>query len=239
MSRYSDDYEDDDVETSRYSDDDSAESTTEDAEDSGLTKSARKIVRGGWSNADRTLQADSPYAQRLKIDADPVLVKFLEDEPYANYRQHWVERSGQKSFTCIKDMHAKGCPLCAAGNRPSARFAFNVVELAEDGEHTVRSYEVGPRDIDALKNLHNNPKQGPLTKHYWAISRTGKGATSQRMHQMVRERDLDEEWEIEPLTDAQLDDFMKQKYDSGIVPIPSFKTLSEIASEDLLADDDD
>jgi hypothetical protein len=194
---------------------------------------ARRVIRRGWSNVDSTKQADSPYAQRLKIEEKPVIIKFLEDEPYTSYRQHWVERQGQKSFTCLADMHPKGCPLCDAGHRPAARFAFNVAMLSEDGETVIRSYEVGPRVIDSLKNFHQDPRQGPLPKHYWALSRSGKGPTSQTNHQMVRDRDLEEEWNIKPLSDDEIEQLKGQAYDASIVPIPSRKTLLDIATEEM------
>jgi hypothetical protein len=194
---------------------------------------ARRVIKRGWGNVEQTKQADSPYAQRLKIDDKPVIIKFLEDEPYTSYRQHWIERQGQKSFTCIADMHPKGCPLCDAGHRPSARFAFNVALLSEDGDTTIKSYEVGPRVIDSLKNFHQDPRQGPLPKHYWAISRSGKGPTSQTNHQMVRDRDLEEEWNITPLTEDGLEQIKKQAYDASIVPIPNRETLVGIAAEEM------
>ena len=194
---------------------------------------ARRVIKRGWGNVEQTKQADSPYAQRLKIDDKPVIIKFLEDEPYTTYRQHWIERQGQKSFTCIADMHPKGCPLCDAGHRPSARFAFNVALLSEDGDTTIKSYEVGPRVIDSLKNFHQDPRQGPLPKHYWAISRSGKGPTSQTNHQMVRDRDLEEEWNITPLTEDGLEQIKKQAYDASIVPIPNRETLVGIAAEEM------
>lgn len=203
-------------------------------EESDLDRTAaRRVIKRGWGNVESTKQADSPFAQRLKIDETPVIVKFMEDEPYTSYRQHWVERPGQKSFTCISDMHARGCPLCDSGHRPSARFAFNVALLDQDGEASIKSYEVGPRVIDSLKNFHQDPRQGPLSKHYWAISRSGKGPTSQTNHQMVRERDLEEEWDIAPLAGEQLERLQTQTYDESIVPIPNFKTLQGIATEDM------
>jgi len=194
---------------------------------------ARRVIKRGWGNVEQTKQADSPYAQRLKIDDKPVIIKFLEDEPYTSYRQHWVERQGQKSFTCISDMHPQGCPLCDAGHRPAARFAFNVALMTEDGDTTIKSYEVGPRVIDSLKNFHQDPRQGPLPKHYWAISRSGKGPTSQTNHQMVRDRDLEEEWNITPLTEDGLEQIKKQAYDASIVPIPNRETLVGIAAEEM------
>jgi hypothetical protein len=218
----------------RFDDDEDTGSVATRDDDADLDRAqARRVIKRGWGNVDSTKQADSPYAQRLKIDDKPVIVKFLEDEPYTSYRQHWVERQGQKSFTCLADMHPKGCPLCDAGHRPSARFAFNVVLLNEDGDSVVRSYEVGPRVIDSLKIFHQDPRQGPLPKHYWAISRSGKGPTSQTNHQMVRDRDLEEEWNITPLSDDDLDSLKEQAYDASIVPIPSRTTLQGVAAEDM------
>ena len=163
---------------------------------------------------------------------DPIVIKFLEDEPYASYRQLWVERSGQKSFTCIADIDPKGCPLCDAGSRPSTRFAFNVVLLSPDSEPTIKSYEVGPRVIDQLKNFHNDPRQGPLSKHFWAVSRSGKGATSATNHQLVKDRDL-EEWNLTEPTAEELKDFRNKSYTPDIIQIPSRKDLQQIALEDL------
>lgn len=224
MSRFDDD--DDDIETT----------TTKTETDDSIRTEARRIIKRGWGNAEQTKQADSQYAQRLKIEEQPLIVKFLEDEPYASYRQHWVERSGQKSFTCLSNIHPQGCPLCDAGHRASARFSFNVALLV-DGEAVLKSYDVGPRVIDSLKNFHQDPRQGPLSKHYWAISRSGKGPTSQTNHQLIRERDLTEDWSTSPLSDEQIASLKEQCYTESIIPIPNRKTLSDIAVEDLGHDD--
>jgi hypothetical protein len=108
-----------------------------------------------------------------------------------------------------------------------------VALLSEDGEVVIRSYEVGPRQIDSLKNFHQDSRQGPLPKNYWAISRSGKGPTAQTNLQMIRERDLEEEWNIEPLTEERIESLKSEAYDDSIVPIPNRKTLVTIAAEDM------
>jgi hypothetical protein len=80
----------------------------EDAEDAPAPSGAR-VIRRGWGAADAVKHADSPFAQRLRLMDDPIVIKFLEDEPYASFRQHWIERSGQKSFTCISDIDPLRC----------------------------------------------------------------------------------------------------------------------------------
>jgi hypothetical protein len=193
---------------------------------------AASSIRRGWGAAETVKHADSPFAQRLRVTEEPTIVKFVEDEPYASYRQHWVERSGQKSFTCIAESDPKGCPLCDAGMRPSTRFAFNVIQMTSDGEPTLKSYEVGPRVIDQLKNFHNDPRQGPLSKHFWAVSRSGKGATSATNHQLVKERDL-EEWNIDQLTTETFKILKSKAYGPEIIQIPSRKDLQQIVLDDL------
>lgn len=229
MSRYDDEDEIMEEEAPRNSS--NLKLVVEDAEDAPAPSGAR-VIRRGWGAAEAVKHADSPFAQRLRVMDDPIVIKFLEDEPYASFRQHWVERQGQKSFTCIADIDPKGCPLCDAGSRPSTRFAFNVVLLSSDSEPSVKSYEVGPRVIDQLKNFHNDPRQGPLSKHYWAVSRSGKGATSATNHQLVKERDL-EEWGLESLADADIKSLRGKAYSPDIISIPSRKDLQQIVVEDL------
>jgi hypothetical protein len=194
----------------------------------------RRVIRGGWEGVKQLKSdvSDSSYAQRLKVSEEPIIVKFLEAAPYAAYRQHWVERTGQKSFTCIGNIDPNGCPLCDSGNRPSNKFAFNVVLLAPGEEPVLRSYEVGSRAIDQLKNFNDDPRQGPLPKHYWAISRSGKGATTATNHQLVKARDLEEEWGVTELSESDLNHFLKSAYTDEIVPIPTRSSLLAICAED-------
>jgi len=191
----------------------------------------RRVARRGWGAAEKVKNTESSFAQRLKLGEDPVIIKFLEDEPYAAYRQHWVERNGQKSFFCIGDEDPRGCPLCDAGNRSSARFSFNVALLEKGTEPLLKSYDVGIRVIDQLKNFNNDPRQGPLSKHYWALTRTGKGTTSSTAHQVVKERDLEEEWDLAPLTEVDLSSFTL--YTDEILQRNSRKDLMSIVAEDL------
>lgn len=239
MSKY-DDFEETEEEYEaparrRYDDDEqpAVRRRSDDApmQDDDDEKPVARVIKRGWGAAERIKDADSPFAQRLKITEEPQVIKFLEDEPYASYRQHWVERQGQKSFTCISDIDERGCPLCDIGNRPSTRFAFNVA-LITDGDPVVKSYEVGPRVIDQLKNFHTDALQGPLTKHYWAVSRTGKGASSATNHQMIKERDLSDDWRVEALSEGDLKAIRKGCYTPEIIQIPKRKDLAAIADEE-------
>jgi hypothetical protein len=189
---------------------------------------ARRVVRSGWSGVDSVKTGNSDYAVRLKLSEDTQIIRFIGDAPYASYGQHWLERTGQKSFVCL----GEDCPLCKAGNRPSKRHNFNVALLTEGEEPALRSLEVGPRVIDQLKNFHNSDRTGPLDKHYWAISRTGKGATSSTLLQMVKAADL-AEWGLAALTTDQEAEFAETAYTEEIIQVPSKRDLMQIASEEL------
>jgi hypothetical protein len=99
-------------------------------------------------------------------------------------------------------------------------------------EPVLKSYEVGPRIIDQLKNFHTDPRTGPLSKHFWAVSKTGKGSTTATNHQMVKASDL-EEWGIASLTDNGLNDLISRAYTADIISIPARKDLLVVANEDL------
>lgn len=202
-----------------------------------VVAAARKTIQRGWAAADKAISQDSPFSQRLKLEAVPVLVKFDEDSPYASFHQHWIERAGQKSFTCLNGIDPLGCPLCAAGNRPSARFSFNVIQLLKNESPVRRSFDIGPRVLDQLKGYHTNPVQGPLTKHYWAISMTGKKGSSATSIQLVKERDILDDWAgFTPLTEDDVADMAKTAYQPDIVQLTTRKTLQGIAAEELGAD---
>lgn len=226
------DFDDDDDEdfrpTSRSGTD---RSSRTDSDDDEAKPRPKRLIRRGWAAAEQIKESKSDYAQTLKLSDDPQLIKFLEDEPYASYRTHWVDRSGQKSWVCIDDSEPKGCPLCEVGNRSSQRFSFNVVLLSEGADPVIKSFDVGVRVLDQLKNFHTDQRQGPLSKNYWAVSRTGKGTSSATSLQMIRERDLDDDFGVEALTPSDLADLRRRAYTEDIVQVSSRKELLEIAEE--------
>ena len=193
----------------------------------------RKIIRSGWGAVDTLKQEDANYAVRLKTGNDPVLIKFLQDAPYASWRQHWVNRTGQKSFVCREGMDDRGCPLCDAGNRPRPLFAFNVLLLERGEEPALRSYEAGTRVIATLRNFNEDARQGPLSTHYWAVSRSGTGPQPQYNHLLIKERDLSDEWGIVPLTSDALEHSESKAYDADIMRISSYEDMVALVNEDV------
>ena len=151
-------------------------------------------VQQGWDAFDSLVQENtSEFPTDFKFSDEPQLVKFLEDQPFASYEQHWIERpKGEKSFVCIGD----ACPLCdVLGDKPRGKFSFNVLVLSGDVQG-VQILTAPPSLARQIKKAHDDERKGPLSKEFWEISRLGTGPTTQYTLNFVRGRDLAEEWKL-------------------------------------------
>lgn len=168
------------------------------AEDSvDATPKHGTTVQAGWEAAAKLLkpkEKSGAYATDFKFSDQPTLVRFLEDAPFYAYEQHWIDRTeGRRSFVCL----GEDCPLCTiAGDKPRAKFAFNILVLSEE-EPNVQVLTAPITLGRILQAKHEDTRLGPLTKHYWAISRIGTGRDTQYNVDRVRATDLAEEWELD------------------------------------------
>jgi len=184
-------------------------------------------VQAGWAAADALLKPkkeSGEYANDFRFTEQAQLVRFLEDEPFSVYFQHWIDREGKKSFVCIGD----DCPLCTiAGDKPRGKFAFNILVLSDE-EPGVMILTAPPTLARQLKAANDDIKRGPLTKYYWAISRQGSGPQTTYTLDRVRATDLAEEWDLDP---EDVDDLVANanKYDSSSVYVTPRTELLTIA----------
>ena len=210
--------------TTRDEDEDDEDLEDED-EDEQPARSSR--VARGWAAAKKLKAEGGDYAPDLKIEDEPVLVKFMEDEPFAVFRQHFLRerKEGKKSFKCP----GKGCPLCGdLGHTPDRKFAFNVVNLSEEPP-VVQVLFAGPRLLTVLEKK-NEGRTGPLSKHYWEISKAGKGTQTTYTLEVVKERDLEEEFEVDPAEIAKSIKGLKP-YDGSIIKDHTKAELRDLADE--------
>ena len=155
------------------------------------------VVQKGWKAADEVLKnsaSTGDWINDFRWSEEPALVKFLSNEPMS-YQQHWVEKTGKRGYVCL----GKGCPLCEAGNTPTAKFVFSLFNLSDETEYLL---VVGIRLFKLLQGHDDSPKNGPLTKLYWSLSATGKGQSKTYSIVPVKPRDLEEDWGINE-ADAQ------------------------------------
>jgi hypothetical protein len=184
-------------------------------------------VQAGWAAADALLKPkkdSGEYASDFRFTEQAQLIRFLEDEPFSVYFQHWIDRDGKKSFVCLGD----DCPLCTiAGDKPRGKFAFNVLVLSDE-EPGAMILTAPPTLARQLKAANDDTKRGPLTKYYWAISRQGSGPQTTYTLDRVRGTDLAEEWELDQ---EDVEDLVANatKYDSSAVYVTPRAELLTIA----------
>jgi hypothetical protein len=184
-------------------------------------------IQSGWGAAKSALkpkEKSGDYPTDFRFSDQAQLVRFLDNEPFAVYEQHWIEKEGKKSYVCLGDE----CPLCTiAGEKPRAKFAFNVL-VVSDEEPNVQILTAPPTFARQLEAANDDPRRGPLTKYYWAISRHGSGPQTQYTLDRVRASDLAEEWELDA---DELEDSaeLAVKYDTSAVYVSPHDELLKVA----------
>jgi hypothetical protein len=195
-------------------------------------------IADGWASAEVTKSSTGDYPEDFKFpeaEGKASVVKFLEESgPFAVYKQHFLKQKteGKRSYVCI----GANCPLCLAfgvkdtpGYSPAEdKRAFNIINLSAAGgpQHQV---------LTASKSLYNAlhtanfSQQGPLTKNYWALSRTGKVQTTRYYTAAIKPRDLMEDWQLdEAAADAVV--ASTKLYTSSIIKESTLEELQEVVN---------
>jgi hypothetical protein len=175
-------------------------------EDENEAPAHSSIVQTGWAAAKKaSAKSTRTFATDFRFDEDVQLIKFISDEPMV-FMQHWINRPGKKSFISI----GEGDPLIEVGSKPDQKFAFTVLNLSDE-DPQLQLMTVGVRLCGQLEKLASNAKTGPLNRPdlYWAVSKTGQGTKTAYSIVPVKERDLAEEWQLDPAACAELIKTMK------------------------------
>lgn len=194
------------------------------------TTSTSTAVQSGWDAAEKLVTTQSEFPTEYKHADTFQLIRFVDQSgPFANYRQHFLKEKteGRRSYVCIGD----NCPLCLKlGDKPETKRAFTIVNL------TAKPYQrqmliATPRLYKTLHAGEFSP-QGPLTRNYWALSRTGQKQQTVYNLLSVKGRDLAEDWGLnETEVEAAIADF--KPFERSEIREDSYASLLEIA-ESLL-----
>lgn len=192
----------------------------------------------GWGAYDRVVEQNSDYAQYLKIGPDPTVIKVIDAAPFDNFVCHWVDEitEGSKSIRC---WGTHECPLCRYGDKPKKfSVCFNVISLEDPENPALKIWEAGVKIARTLKDISLDKKRGPLNRAdlYFSISKTQK-SQKQVEYQLerVRAEFLDEEYGVQPLTDAQLALFAADRVTEPVKQPLSAAAMREVV--DLLMAD--
>lgn len=197
-----------------------------------------ELLATGWSGANR-IKKESPsdFAQDFAVPDEPTIIKFLEAEPVTSYHQHWCDwlPAGQKlSHVCIK----ADCPVCDVGDKPQGRYCFNILDFTDPKHPQPAVWKVGIKVSNLIEKLSKQPKSGPLDRPdlYFEVYKSGggggkrSGGRVQTNLNAVKARDLQEDYDIKPLSDDQLEAFQKKTYKpKDIIQVTPRKELERIA----------
>lgn len=188
---------------------------------------APSTVETGWGAADKQLAPSGEgFPVDLRLSEDFQIIKFIDTNgPFAVYSQHFLQQKteGKRSFVCLGD----NCPLCVKlRHRPEKKTAFSVVNLTS-GEPMRQVLTATPRLYKTLHAAEFSP-QGPLTKNYWAINRTGKLQQTVYNLMPVKARDLAEDWGVDPeQIEPKIASFAP--FDRSIIKNSTFAELLDLA----------
>ena len=195
-------------------------------------------VTRSWESVGNTESENNGYATDFKFQTDDIqIVRFVDAFPPISYKEHWLssKTSGKRSYTCLnpKGRPDVTCPLCQMdreipGQFPKAKFALTVVNLSVNPFQ--RQLMVGGKRLsDGLFALDTNKNIGPLVGKCWAVNKSGEKQNTQYHFTPVKDRDLKEDWNIDPDEAKKFFDSV-EAYPDSIIKSYSVAELREIAS---------
>lgn len=206
--------------------------TTSEREQSGFEVGMREAVTGrvvstgadgptrmaGWDAMEKAASA-SGSDMYLKVTEEATVIKVLGDGPFDVYTSHWIDEieDGSKSVRC---WGTPDCPLCQIGDK-AKRFSacFDVISLEDVNNPVLKVWEAGIKVARQLKDIATDAKRGPLNRGdlYFTIKKEVKRRSVEYTLERVKERDLLEEYDVEPLSDEALEAFLTEAHQWGDV----------------------
>ena len=189
-------------------------------------------VASGWEAAEKLSVSTGDYPTEFKFnDGEFTIIKFIDQNgPFAIYKQHFLQQKtvGKRSYISL----GANDPLCTKlGSKPEDKRAFTIAVITPAGVER-KMLIASPRLYKTLHAAEFSP-QGPLTKNYWAISRTGKQQQTVYHLNSVKPRDLLEDWGIaEDFAEAEVAKI--EPFERSVIKEHTWAELEEIA-DSLLA----
>lgn len=210
----------------------------DDSEDETPTESTVATGWGGYKkNRDESKRGFNDDF-KVEADAEPVLVQFVDDAPYASYQEHWIKELGageRKTYICL----GAKCPLCnELGDEPN-RFLvlFNVIDFTDPDSPELKTWKASANPAGAIEERALAKGSSPINKPglYFAVSKKkNKNGFFSYTIDVVKERDLEEDgWGVEPLTDDEFDALAEKALDKDSVKLDSVADLKKIVRQVL------
>lgn len=192
-------------------------SSSSDEEDRPRRERPKSSVGRGWDSVESQKGMNTDFVKYWPLPEEETLIKFLEDENFVSYSEHWLDdQPGKKSYVCLGD--EEGCPICdELGDRPKGYAAFNILVIDFDKNDnvtaTVRALRASKQTIATIKKFRDDDRTKPLGREdmYYSIYKTGGGKKGPVVTHLnaVKARDVLEDWQIDPFTADELEAFTK------------------------------
>jgi ethanolamine utilization microcompartment shell protein EutS len=185
-------------------------------------------VQSGWDAADKLSTSSGDFPTEFKFtDGEFTVIKFIDQNgPFAIYKQHFLQQKtvGKRSYVSL----GANDPLCTKlGSKPEDKRAFTIAVITPSGVQR-QMLIASPRLYKTLHSAEFSP-QGPLTKNYWAISRTGKMQQTVYNLNSIKPRDLLEDWGID---EKMAEDGVAaiKPFERSVIKEHTWEELEEIAN---------
>jgi hypothetical protein len=176
-------------------------------------------------------------------EGENYVIAFLEDGPFEVVWVHWcngVSDDGRprripRNCPTTKDEDAE-CPLCEQGIEAKPVAYFNVVNLDEPGK--VYLWEAGKDAAGRVEKLYDELQglaSGALelnSEGVYAVVTKERQANKRFAYSVkrVKERDLDEDYGVEPLTADQFEALEPKLYKDSVIKYNTLGELKEFAA---------
>lgn len=175
---------------------------------------------------------------KFKVGEDErVLIKFLDDDFFVTYYEHefFKEFEGekrQKTFICLGD----DCPLCEIGDKPRFYALINVLVLGKKPAVKLWFATPGPGSQieDQMVELEELPTPRTVADpdYYFKVSKKkSKNGFFEYSISRVKARDLEEDYDITPLTEREIESYAEDRWDAEFLRVNTRSELLEIAEE--------
>lgn len=241
----------------------SAEDNVQDSVPQDEPKSVRtpRMTGGGGWGAPASQRRETVSAPYLDVK-EPKVIKILSEMPDLFYLQHFMgpgkapvmcyaSGNANPELTIAKEKMAESnraglgdCPICTeAPNSASYGFMLNVVDMTSDGDK-VRKWTFGNNFKNILESLAQDPITAPLNREtdangkyrplYFRVHQTKVNNAWQSTVQPLKIADLEDDYDIQPLNEDQVEEFQGQLYGEEVMfywPLNKMKEFAPIVAE--------
>lgn len=168
------------------------------------------------------------------------VIAFLEPENFDAMYRHWVPFTKDDGETvkipepCVLDLYDEGCPLCDTGDEPQIVYLFNVADVADPGR--VYLWEASPEPYKRIEKLYEElqslrvPLELDSDGVYAVVSRHKPKRYWEYEVKYVKERDLTEDYDLDPLTPEQLAAMKEHLFTSDSLKFKTYDEMRELAA---------